>query len=107
MELAKKRCLPCEGFVKALSKKEYFPLLKKVPKWSLKAEKISRKFIFKDFKEAMVFVNNVATIAESEGHHPDISIHWNEVSLELWTHALNGLSQNDFVLAAKIDRIKK
>lgn len=70
------------------------------------SKKISREFKFADFKEAMVFVNKIADIAESEGHHPDIHIFYNRVIIELWTHAVNGLSENDFILAAKINAIK-
>lgn len=68
-------------------------------------KKIKREFIFKDFKEAMVFVNKVAKIAESEGHHPDISIFYSKVEIELWTHAVGGLLENDFILAVKIDNL--
>lgn len=75
------------------------------PGWELKEDKIERKFEFKDFKEAMAFVNKVADIAESEGHHPDIEIKYNKVEIELSTHAIDGLSENDFIVAAKIDRV--
>jgi 4a-hydroxytetrahydrobiopterin dehydratase len=79
-----------------------------VPGWVLDAEgkKISRDFVFKDFKEAMVFVNKVADIAEKEGHHPDIAIWWNKVKLELSTHAIGGLSTNDFIVAAKVNALR-
>ena len=66
---------------------------------------IGREFEFKDFKEAMTFVNNVADLAETEGHHPDITIHWNKVKLDLWTHSVDGLTENDFIVASKIDRL--
>ena len=98
-----KECLPCEQKIGPLTKKESKELLKKVKGWSLEGKKIVRKFVFRDFKEAMKFVNKVAVLAESEGHHPDVEIHWNEVTLVLWTHALNGLSENDFILAKKIN----
>ena len=68
-------------------------------------KKIARNFNFKDFKEAMVFVNKVAGAAEAEGHHPDISISWNKVKLQLSTHAIGGLSTNDFIFAAKINAL--
>jgi len=71
----------------------------------IKDHSIKRKFKFKDFKEAMKFVNNVADIANHEGHHPDIYIFYNIVDLELFTHAVKGLSENDFIMAAKIDKI--
>ena len=73
--------------------------------WELEENAIEKKFTFKDFAEAMTFVNAVAAIAEAEGHHPDIDIRYNKVELELSTHAIGGLSMNDFVLAAKIDKI--
>ncbi len=103
MDFSKKICVTCEGIGKPLEKKKILEFLKSVKGWNLSKKKISRTFVFKDFKEAMKFVNNVAALAEREGHHPDFSIHWNEVHLLLWTHAINGLSENDFVLAAKIN----
>lgn len=83
--------------------------IKEVPSWTLDLEgihKIKKSFKFKDFNEAMRFVNEVARIAEEEGHHPNIYIFYNRVELELYTHAIKGLFENDFILAAKIDRIK-
>ena len=68
-------------------------------------DKIEKSFKFKDFNEAMMFVNKVAEIAEEQGHHPDILIQWNKVTLTLWTHAIKGLHENDFILAAKIDEL--
>ena len=75
------------------------------PGWTLdeKAERISKEYKFQDFIGAINFVQTVADIAEMEGHHPDIHIHYNKVLLELWTHAIGGLSENDFIVAAKID----
>ncbi len=80
-------------------------LLMEIPLWSLKGGHLYRAFKFKNFAEAINFVNSTAKIAEDEGHHPDISIHYNKVELDLCTHAIKGLSDNDFILAAKIDRI--
>ena len=80
-------------------------LLKEIPAWSLKDWHLYKKFKFRNFKEAMKFVNSVADIAEQEGHHPDFCVHYNKVEVELWTHAIKGLSENDFILAAKIDEI--
>ena len=79
--------------------------LKELNGWALEDKKIHKLFAFKNFKEAMIFVNKVAEIAESEGHHPDISIHYNKVDIVLWTHAIGGLSLNDFIIAAKIDSL--
>lgn len=108
MDLASKKCVPCEGGVPPLARSEAERYLLDLPGWLLAADskKIFREFIFKDFKEAMRFVNAVAKIAESEGHHPDIYISWNRVRLELWTHSIAGLSENDFILAAKIQLLK-
>ena len=85
--------------------KKYLAELK-TPWEVLDGKKIKREFKFKDFKEAIGFVNKVAALAESEGHHPDIHIFYNRVVLELTTHAVGGLSENDFILAAKIDQLR-
>lgn len=84
---------------------EALKLAAEVNHWTLAddAKSISREFLFKDFKEAMAFLNKVANLAESEGHHPDIHCWWNKVKLELSTHAVKGLSNNDFILASKIN----
>src|SRR3989344_4985216 len=106
MSLLNKRCVPCEGGVKPFSSAQIKDYLQETPKWKvLDGEKINREFKFKDFKEAMIFVNKVANLAETEGHHPDINISYSKVSLKLFTHAIGGLSENDFILAAKIDQI--
>ena len=107
-KLSDKKCEPCEGGVDPLTPKDYEPYLEQVAEWTIRDEKfIEREFQFKDFVEAMKWVNKVGEIAEEEGHHPDIFIHgWNNVKITLWTHAINGLSINDFVVATKIDRIK-
>ncbi len=88
-----------------LTKEQAAPYLRMTPGWALDAagKKIYRPFSFKDFKEAMAFVNKVAAIAEGEGHHPDIYIFYDRVNLELWTHAIGGLSENDFIVAAKVN----
>ena len=82
-------------------------MLGDAPDWRLeeKGTRLVRRFEFQDFKKAIEFVNRVAEIAEEEGHHPDIAIHWNKVDLVLWTHKIGGLHENDFILAAKIDRL--
>jgi 4a-hydroxytetrahydrobiopterin dehydratase len=108
-ELAKRKCKPCEGVgaVKPLDRDGAKALGREVPKWKLRKDepRLWREFTFKDFARAMKFVNAVAEVAEKEYHHPDIHIHWNKVKLVLWTHALGGLSENDFILAAKIDKL--
>jgi len=105
-DLAQKRCVPCEGGVPPLDEPAARRYLASLTGWSLSdATRIQKEFAFKDFARALAFVNRVGAIAEAEGHHPDILIHsWNRVRLEIWTHAIDGLSENDFILAAKIDR---
>jgi 4a-hydroxytetrahydrobiopterin dehydratase len=109
-DLTSQKCEPCEGGVKPFDKKEakkYLSLLK--TKWELIEEtpmKIRKKFKFGDFLETMKFVNKVADLAESEGHHPDFHISYSRLTITTWTHAINGLSVNDFILASKIDIIK-
>ena len=107
-DLLKKKCLPCEGGVMPLSREQALEYMNEVQGWILDSEgkKISKEYKFKDFIGAINFVNNVAEIAESENHHPDIKINYNKVLLELWTHAIGGLSENDFIVAAKIDAMK-
>ena len=104
-DLLNKKCVPCEGGVMPLNKEEAKKYLAQLPDWSLNTEAtgISKEFKFKDFIGAMNFVDKVAEVAEGEGHHPDIHIFYNKVLLELSTHSIGGLSENDFILAAKID----
>jgi 4a-hydroxytetrahydrobiopterin dehydratase len=107
-ELASLECVPCRGGVPPMEKEKVKLMLDVVPGWTKSAgeiDKIEKSFTFKDFKEALVFVNKVAEIAEEQGHHPDILIQWNKVTLILWTHAIKGLYNNDFILAAKIDEL--
>ncbi|MEK7519179.1 MAG: 4a-hydroxytetrahydrobiopterin dehydratase [Patescibacteria group bacterium] len=106
MEIAQKKCLPCEGFKKPFSSSEIQNFLDQVKEWEVfKNRKIKKEFKFKDFKEVMVFVNKVAQLAEEERHHPDIHIFYNHVKIELFTHAIGGLSENDFIMAAKFDKL--
>ena len=105
-DLTKKKCVPCEGGIPPLQGAELTPWLKQISSaWELieGEKKVRREFTFKDFKATMTFVNKVAELAETEGHHPDIHIFYNKLTLELWTHKINGLFDNDFILAAKID----
>lgn len=105
MELTAQKCVPCEAGTPPLQGDEiqsYFSQLK--TSWEvIENRKIKRQFKFKNFKEAMVFVNKVAVLAEAEGHHPDIHIFYNKVTIELWTHAIGGLSPNDFIIASKVE----
>lgn len=106
-ELTSKTCVPCRGGVPPLTEAEARRLSGAVPAWALleNGARLVRRFEFRDFKAAMGFVNRVADLAEEEGHHPDFEIHWNKVELTLWTHKIGGLHENDFILAAKIDRL--
>jgi 4a-hydroxytetrahydrobiopterin dehydratase len=107
MELTKKKCKPCEGGVPKLTTteiKEYQQSLKEP--WEVADEmKILKAFQFKDYAEVIGFVNKVAELAEEEGHHPVMQVFFSVVKVELWTHAILGLSENDFILAAKIDEL--
>lgn len=105
-DLLSAKCVPCEGGEPPLSKELVEAYLKLVPSWKLSEDRhLVKGFKFKDFVAAMSFLVNVAELAESEGHHPDFSVHYNKVDFEVWTHAMNGLSGNDFILAAKIDEL--
>lgn len=106
MDLHNKKCVPCEGGTKPFDKKETDKYLSIVSGWSTEDNlKITKHFKFKNFKEALSFVNYVGEIAESENHHPNIYLYgWNKVRITLTTHAIAGLSINDFILASKIDR---
>lgn len=107
-DLVKKKCVPCEGNVPPLDEKHVAELKKEIsPEWKISEnKKIYREFTFINFRHAIDFVNKIAELAEREGHHPDITIHYNKVELELMTHAIDGLSENDFILAAKIEMIQ-
>ncbi len=103
-DLAKKKCVPCEGGP-PMSDIEAEKMLTQLKDWKLHAGKLVKEFKFTDFNESIKFVNKIADIAEAEGHHPDITINYDKVKIELITHAVGGLSENDFILAAKIDEI--
>jgi len=107
MDLTKKRCVPCEGGIPRLAGPELEALLRSVEGWELRDDRIHKHFRFRDFREAMAFVNAMADLAEAEGHHPDFSVHYSTVDVTLWTHAVGGLSENDFILAAKVDRLPR
>ncbi len=107
--LLDKKCVPCEGGVAPLAPQEYAPMLAEVSDWQVVQEKELRKeFQFSDFKTTIAFINTIAQIAEQEGHHPDLNLHdWNKLTISLSTHAIHGLSENDFILAAKINAAAK
>jgi 4a-hydroxytetrahydrobiopterin dehydratase len=107
IDLRQKHCVPCEGGMPPLTKEQIAEYAPQAPDWKVASDdkKITKEFKFKDFKGAMAFLNKVADIAEAEGHHPDIYVFYNLVRFELSTHAVGGLSENDFILAAKINAL--
>lgn len=107
MGLFQKKCLPCEGLEKSLDQSEVQKLISQIKNWEVvENRKIKKDFKFKDFKGGMAFVNKVAELAENEQHHPNIYIFYNKVKVELSTYAILGLSEDDFITAAKIDRLE-
>ena len=108
MDLGNKKCVPCENGAQPFDTEAVHVYLLDTPGWeSVDDTKITRQFKFKDFVAAIDFINKVADLAESEGHHPDIHISYNKVTLELTTHAAKGLTENDFILAVKINQMEK
>jgi 4a-hydroxytetrahydrobiopterin dehydratase len=102
--LATKTCVPCRGGVPPLKGKELEALRQQVPVWKVINEHhITRPFTFPDFKQALDFVNRVGALAEEQGHHPDILLAWGKAEITLWTHKIDGLTESDFIMAAKID----
>ena len=109
-DLADKKCIPCEGGAPSFDTKEIHKYLKKIDGWDVKSDDskiyyLIKEFKFKDFLESQNFVNKVGNIAETEGHHPDIWFGWGYAKIKIYTHAIKGLHESDFILAAKIDRI--
>jgi 4a-hydroxytetrahydrobiopterin dehydratase len=105
-DLSNKKCLPCEGGIPSLKKNEAEKYLLQLKGWRINSnKKITKKFHFVNFRHTMDFVNKIATLAESERHHPDMYISFAQLKIELQTHAIKGLSENDFILAAKIDQL--
>ncbi len=108
-DLLKKKCVPCEGGVPALDISEIHKYQKKVDGWDVKQNNkkiffLEKNFKFSNFLESQSFVNKIGEISEQEGHHPDISFGWGYAKILITTHAIEGLSENDFILAAKIDK---
>lgn len=109
-KLATKKCVPCEGGVDPLFCEQSEALLKELSgEWMLidLCRMLARTFVLKDFKEALELANKIGAIAEAEGHHPDLTLGYGNLGVELTTHAIGGLSENDFIVAAKIDEIAK
>jgi 4a-hydroxytetrahydrobiopterin dehydratase len=105
-DLATKSCVPCRGSVPPLKGSELKVLHSQVSEWSVVEEHhLTRNFGFPDFKQALNFVNRVGAVAEQQGHHPDIVLAWGKAEITLWTHKINGLTESDFIMAAKIDQL--
>ena len=109
--LAEKTCVPCRGGVPPLKGKELTDIHHQVPEWAhwdvMDEHHIVRSYKFPDFKSALAFVNRVGELAEQQGHHPDIFLTWGKVEIKTWTHKIDGLTESDFILAAKIDRLPR
>ena len=105
-ELSSKQCVPCRGGVPALRGEEITTLQNQLTGWKVVNEHhLQKSYRFKDFREAQAFVNRVGDLAEEQGHHPDICFGWGQAEITIWTHKIDGLTESDFILAAKIDEI--
>lgn len=104
MSLSEKHCVPCKGGVPPVQGEELKQLASQVSGWQVvNAHHITKEFKFPDFAQALAFVNRVGAVAEAEGHHPDLELAWGRVGVKTWTHKIDGLTESDFILAAKID----
>ena len=107
-QLSEKKCVPCHGGVPALTREDVIPLLRQLHGWDVIDNHHLRKSIsFPDFARALAFVNEVGALAEREAHHPDIHLAWGKAAIEIWTHKVDGLTESDFILAAKIDALPR
>lgn len=105
-ELAERSCVPCRGGVPPLAPDAYAPLLAQIDGWTVEEQKkLVKSFRVKNFVQAVELVNAMTPLAEDEGHHPDLYVRWGEVRVFLWTHKIDGLTESDFIMAAKIDRL--
>ena len=108
MELHERNCVPCRGGVSPLSPPEVSKLLEQIPGWEApQNHHLTRTFKFADFKAALAFVDRVGAMAEEQGHHPDLHLAWGKVVVEIWTHKINGLTESDFVFAARCDHLRE
>ncbi len=107
MTLSQKNCIPCKGGTPPLQEEQISSLLKQLdPNWKVvDSHHLTRVYKFPDFKTALMFTNQVGDLAESQGHHPDIALSWGQVILTIFTHKIKGLTESDFILAAKIDEL--
>jgi 4a-hydroxytetrahydrobiopterin dehydratase len=105
-DLASKTCVPCRGGIPPLKGESLSVLARQVPQWQVVNEHhLTRNFTFPDFRQALEFVNRVGAIAEEQGHHPNILLTWGRAEVTIWTHKIDGLTESDFILAAKIDQL--
>jgi 4a-hydroxytetrahydrobiopterin dehydratase len=104
-ELARKKCVPCEGGVDPLTPEQIRPMLKGLEGWSQEGKAITKTYSFKNYFETMAFVNATAWISHREDHHPDLLVGYGQCKVSYWTHAIGGLSENDFICAAKLDAL--
>jgi len=106
-DLAQKKCVPCEGGVPKLSDDQASALLAQLSGWRIVEDHhLEKGHDFPDFVSALAFVNAVGDLAEEQGHHPDIYLTWGKVRIQIWTHSIDGLTESDFILAAKIDAVR-
>ncbi len=104
--LADRRCVPCRGGTPPLTPEQIAPLIAQLPEWAIVEEhKLYKRYRVRNFAEAMHLANGIARVAEEEGHHPDLYVAWGELRVYLWTHKIGGLTESDFIMAAKIDRV--
>jgi 4a-hydroxytetrahydrobiopterin dehydratase len=105
-DLADQNCVPCKGGTPALRLEQIQPLLAQLEGWKIEdGKKLVKSYKFKNFVEAVRFVNAITPVAEEQGHHPDLYVRWGEVRAYLWTHSIDGLTESDFYMAAKLDRV--
>ncbi|MCH7492727.1 4a-hydroxytetrahydrobiopterin dehydratase [Patescibacteria group bacterium] len=112
-QLTQKKCIACEGGIPSLTDEGINKLMPQIPGWELtttnqdgaEVKALTKELIFKDFRAVMTFLRKVEELAEAEGHHPDFSVHYNHLVFTIWTHAISGLHENDFIMAAKIDQL--
>jgi 4a-hydroxytetrahydrobiopterin dehydratase len=107
-ELANQECVPCRGGAAPLEPERIADILAQLQGWSVEQDHhLSKTYSFPDFAQALAFTNHVGAIAEQQVHHPDIFLTWGQVRIEIWTHKIDGLTESDFILAAKIDALQK
>ena len=105
-ELAERQCVPCRGGVPPMKGEQIEEMSSQLPEWQVVNEHhLQRQYRFQDFRESLDFVNRVGELAEEQGHHPDICFGWGKADITIWTHKIDGLTESDFVLAAKIDKL--